>query len=158
MELMKWLSILLFAIGCTSLQAQTMCPMCRKPIVPSRSVYAVFTVGSQDYRLTFRCIACALHAAERWHPNRALLRTRCVATNRWVTLKWADGRWLAEPESARLLLAPEVGGECLNRHLVFSNPSAARRFLARHPALKTFPLLPATQLPKVDHMAGAGKE
>ncbi len=155
---MRWLSITLLVFGCSQLVAQTPCPMCQKPIVPSRAVYAIFATGGPTYRLTFRCIQCALHAAERWHPDRALLRTRCVATNRWVTLKWADGRWLAEPASARLLLAPEVGGECLNRHLVFANPSVARRFLARHPALKTFSLLSADQLPKVDHMAGAGSE
>ena len=142
---MGWLGIALLVFGCSSLVAQTPCPMCQKPIVPSRAVYAVFAAGGPTYRLTFRCIQCALHAAERWHPERALLRTRCVARGRWVTFHFNGHRWSAHPAFARLLLAPEKGGECRDRHLVFSHPKVARRFLRSHRSLASTPLLSIRQ-------------
>ncbi len=123
--------------------------MCRKRIVSSSAVYMVVTVGNAEHRLTVRCVQCALHAVRRWRPDRVLLRTRCAATQCWVTLVGANGRWRAEPSSACLLLAPEVGGECLQRHLVFASPAAARQFLARHPALQSFPLISAAHLPQI---------
>jgi hypothetical protein len=142
---MRWLCVALLVFGCSPLVAQTPCPMCQKPIVPSRAVYAVFIAGGQTHRLTFRCIRCALHAAERWHPERALLRVRCAATGRWVAFRFNEHRWSAHPASARLLLAPEKGGECLDRHLVFSHPKAAHRFLRSHRSLASTPLLSIRQ-------------
>ncbi len=121
-------------------QAPTPCPMCAKPIVLTRAVYVVLSAKGQTHRLTLRCIRCALQAVKRWKPETALLCTRCVATKRWVTFRW-NGRWQTEPKSARLLLAPEAGGECLNRHLVFASSSVAHRFVQKHPSLRPFPLL-----------------
>ena len=142
---MRWLCVALLVFSCLPIFAQTPCPMCQKPIVPSRAVYAVFAVGGPTYRLTFRCIQCALHAAGRWHPERALLRVRCAATGRWVTFRFNGHHWSAHPAFARLLLAPEKGGECLDRHLVFSHLKVARRFLRSHRSLASTPLLSIRQ-------------
>lgn len=126
---MRWQGVAFLVVVCSHLFAQTPCPMCQKTIVPSRAVYARLVVNGQTHRLTFRCIRCALHAIGRWHPEQALLRTRCVATGRWVTFCLNRRHWTAQPPSACLLLAPEKDGECLDRHLVFSHPKVARRFL-----------------------------
>ena len=141
-QIVCWLlriSVFVF-INSVKAQASLSCPMCVKPIVPSRAVYAVLSVKGQKHRLKLRCIVCALNAVKRWQPETALLRTRCVATKRWVTFKW-DGDWQSEPKMARLLIAPEAGNECLHRHLVFASPSVAHRFVQKRPSLRSFPLL-----------------
>jgi hypothetical protein len=66
---MRWLCVALLVFGCSPLVAQTPCPMCQKPIVPSRAVYAVFIAGGQTHRLTFRCIRCALLPLSAGIPN-----------------------------------------------------------------------------------------
>ncbi len=114
--------------------------MCQKPIAFSRAIYVVLVTHKQTERLTVRCIQCAFHLLRQRRAERALLRTRCAATKRWVTLRW-NGRWRAQPSSVRLLIAPETNGECLDRHLVFASEQVARQFLTRHPSLRTFSLL-----------------
>lgn len=148
--MIRWLSVIICQVMLSALVAAAPnCPMCRKPIVPSRAVYMVVTVGNEEHRLTVRCVQCALHAVNRWRPDHILLRTRCAATKRWVRLEWAKGQWHAEPSSAVLLLAPEFGSECLHRHMVFTSPKAARKFFSRNPTLKQFPLRTIAQLPEI---------
>lgn len=147
---MRWVGIALFLLGCSCTFAQAPCPMCRKPLVPLRAVYAVFVTAGQTHRLTLRCIRCALHAFKRWHPDQALMRVRCVGTKRWVTFRWDGHRLTAQPSSACLLLAPEKEGECLDRHLVFARPEVARSFLRTHPSLASTPLLSIGQAVRGD--------
>lgn len=145
--MVRWFGTIFWQVALSALAfATTNCPMCQKAIVPSRAVYAVILVGESEHRLTVRCIQCAFHAVKRWNPDRALLRTRCAATKRWVTLEWTKGQWRADPTTVRLLLAPEVGGECLHRHLVFVNSTVAQKFLVHNPELRSFPLLSVNQL------------
>ncbi len=147
---MRWAGVIFWqAVLCAFAFAATNCPMCQKAVVPSRAVYAIVTVGESSHRFTVRCIQCALNAVKRWNPDRALLRTRCAATKRWVTLEWTKGQWRTEPASVRLLLAPKVSGECLQRHLVFSNPNVAKKFLVHNPALQSSPLFSINQLSRV---------
>ncbi|MFN4179766.1 MAG: hypothetical protein ACK4I8_05600, partial [Armatimonadota bacterium] len=94
---MRWAGVIFWqAVLSAFAFAAINCPMCQKTVVPSQAVYAIVTVGESSHRFTVRCIQCALHAVKKWNPDRALLRTRCAATKRWVTLEWAKGQWHAE--------------------------------------------------------------
>ncbi len=125
--------------------ASSVCPVCQKPLVRGREVFTRLFSEDGERRLTVRCVVCFINLVAKVRPKRAVARSRCRVSDRWVTISW-NGNWALAPPSAVFLLAPERRGECLDRHLVFFSRRLGLNYLKNRPDLMSHRLMDPSEV------------
>lgn len=129
------------------------CEVCGKPLVARSQVDLKATGETKEHH--YRCIHCALVAANDWFKSDVTLRTRSAGQGQAVTWARHQGKWQVSPAAAEVLVLPETNGECVQTHLVFASASEFQSYRKTHSSMGGHKPLGGTQVPAI---LAAGKE